>query len=111
MVTPSLVMVGAPNFLSRTTLRPRGPIVTLTTLASLSTPRRNSSRAATSKAICLGIRVIPFSLRRVNWVRGSQNGEDVGLAHDQQTVTGDGVLGAGVLAEQHPVTLLHLGGD
>ena len=34
MVTPSLVMVGAPNFLSMTTLRPLGPSVTLTALAS-----------------------------------------------------------------------------
>ncbi len=39
MVTPSLVMVGAPNFLSRTTLRPRGPSVTLTVSASALTPR------------------------------------------------------------------------
>jgi hypothetical protein len=37
-VTPSLVTVGAPNFLSRTTLRPLGPRVTLTALASLLTP-------------------------------------------------------------------------
>ena len=36
--TPSLVMVGAPNFLSRTTLRPLGPRVTLTALARRSTP-------------------------------------------------------------------------
>ena len=35
MVTPSLVMVGAPNFLSMTTLRPLGPSVTLTVSASL----------------------------------------------------------------------------
>jgi hypothetical protein len=33
MVTPSLVIVGAPNFLSRTTLRPLGPSVTLTASA------------------------------------------------------------------------------
>ena len=39
-VTPSLVMVGEPNFLSRTTLRPLGPSVTFTALASWLTPRR-----------------------------------------------------------------------
>ncbi len=39
-VTPSLVMVGDPNFLSRTTLRPLGPRVTLTASASRFTPRR-----------------------------------------------------------------------
>ena len=39
-VTPSLVTVGEPHFLSSTTLRPRGPSVTLTALASVSTPSR-----------------------------------------------------------------------
>ena len=39
-VTPSLVMVGPPNFFSRTTLRPLGPSVTFTASASWLTPRR-----------------------------------------------------------------------
>ncbi len=39
-VTPSLVTVGAPNFFSRTTLRPLGPSVTFTASASWLTPRR-----------------------------------------------------------------------
>ena len=39
-VTPSLVMVGPPNFFSRTTLRPLGPRVTFTASASWLTPRR-----------------------------------------------------------------------
>ena len=39
-VTPSLVMVGPPNFFSRTTLRPFGPSVTFTASASWFTPRR-----------------------------------------------------------------------
>ena len=39
-VTPSLVIVGEPNFLSRTTLRPLGPSVTFTASASWLTPRR-----------------------------------------------------------------------
>ena len=43
-VTPSLVLVGAPNFFSRTTFRPRGPRVTLTASASLFTPRRMACR-------------------------------------------------------------------
>src|ERR1700758_1549806 len=46
-VTPSLVMRGAPNDLSRTTLRPFGPSVTLTALLRMSTPRRMRSRAST----------------------------------------------------------------
>jgi hypothetical protein len=37
--TPSLVTVGAPKDLSRTTLRPFGPNVTLTASASTLTPR------------------------------------------------------------------------
>ena len=43
-VTPSLVMVGEPNFLSRTTLRPFGPRVTFTASASAFTPRRMACR-------------------------------------------------------------------
>src|SRR6201994_4780411 len=46
-VTPSLVMRGAPNDLSSTTLRPFGPSVTLTALLRMSTPRRMRSRAST----------------------------------------------------------------
>ena len=37
-VTPSLVIVGEPNFLSSTTLRPFGPSVTLTASANWFTP-------------------------------------------------------------------------
>ena len=39
-VTPSLVMVGEPNFFSITTLRPLGPSVTFTASARTLTPRR-----------------------------------------------------------------------
>ena len=45
-VTPSLVTVGAPNFLSMTTFRPLGPRVTFTASASLSTPRLSAARAS-----------------------------------------------------------------
>src|SRR5208282_856335 len=45
-VTPSLLMRGAPNDLSRTTLRPLGPSVTFTALARISTPRSIRSRAS-----------------------------------------------------------------
>ena len=48
-VTPSLVTVGAPNFLSITTLRPLGPSVTFTASASWSTPRLSAARASTLK--------------------------------------------------------------
>ena len=46
IVTPSLVTVGPPKALSSTTLRPRGPRVTLTASARVSTPRRMPSRAS-----------------------------------------------------------------
>src|ERR1700759_1094789 len=48
-------MVGAPHFLSITTLRPRGPSVTLTVSASLSTPRSSAERASELNSRILGI--------------------------------------------------------
>ncbi len=52
-VTPSLVMRGAPNDFSITTLRPFGPSVTLTALARMSTPRSMRSRASLEKRTSL----------------------------------------------------------
>jgi hypothetical protein len=52
-VTPSLVMIGAPYDFERTTFRPRGPRVTLTTLASVSMPRRIAARALVSNRMSL----------------------------------------------------------
>ena len=51
-VTPSWVTVGAPHFLSMATLRPRGPRVTLTALASASIPDLSCRRASASKMSC-----------------------------------------------------------
>ena len=47
--TPSLVMVGAPHFFSRTTLRPRGPRVTFTVSARMFSPRSSPRRASSLK--------------------------------------------------------------
>ena len=55
MVTPSLVIVGAPHFLSMTTLRPFGPSVTLTALASALTPRSSDLRASSSNSSVLAM--------------------------------------------------------
>ena len=52
-VTPSLVMRGAPNDLSSTTLRPFGPSVTFTALFKISTPRSMRSRASTENLTSL----------------------------------------------------------
>ena len=54
-VTPSLVICGPPKDLSITTLRPFGPRVTFTVLASLSTPRRSPSRASRLNLISFAI--------------------------------------------------------
>ncbi len=51
--TPSLVIVGAPKDLSRTTLRPFGPSVTLTALASVFTPFSILLRASSPKRTSL----------------------------------------------------------
>ena len=66
MLTPSLVMVGAPHFFSRTTLRPLGPSVTLTASASVFMPRSRPRRASSLKAISFGITpAIPHA--RAGW--------------------------------------------
>ena len=57
MVTPSLVIVGAPHFLSMTTLRPFGPSVTLTASASALTPRSRLRRASSSNSRILAMGV------------------------------------------------------
>ena len=55
MVTPSLVMMGAPNFLLSTTLRPLGPRVILTVSARVSIPAHSALRASSPCLICLAI--------------------------------------------------------
>src|SRR5699024_8025096 len=59
MDTPSLVIVGAPHFFSRTTLRPLGPRVTLTASARVFIPCSRPRRASSSKAMSFAIRVVP----------------------------------------------------
>src|SRR5207248_5134036 len=59
MLTPSLVMVGAPHFFSSTTLRPLGPSVTFTASARVFMPRSRPRRASSSNAIILAIRRCP----------------------------------------------------
>jgi hypothetical protein len=54
-VTPSLVMVGEPNFFSITTLRPLGPSVAFTASASVFTPRRMAWRESSPCRICFAI--------------------------------------------------------
>src|SRR5881628_2977336 len=67
-VTPSLVMVGDPNFLSRTTLRHLGPSVTLTASASWLTPRRIAWRDCSPYTICFAIDVLLNSQISCDWL-------------------------------------------
>ena len=59
IVTPSLVMSGAPQDLSRTTLRPFGPSVTLTVSANLLTPAPNAALASAPYLISFAIIMPP----------------------------------------------------
>src|SRR6266850_2463561 len=101
-VTPSLVIVGEPNFLSRTTLRPFGPSVTLTARLSFSIPRNNDLRASSSNNNCFAAMVTHsfcvFAL--------FNHAENVVLAHDQVILAIHLDLRAAILADQHAITLL-----
>src|ERR1043166_1532635 len=101
-VTPSLVMVGEPNFLSSTTFRPLGPSVTLTARLSFSTPRKSAFRASSSNFNCLA------AIVNHSFAIGSlfNHAEDVVLAHDQVILLIDLDLRATVLADQHAIALL-----
>src|SRR6188474_3189010 len=115
-VTPSLVIRGAPNDLSRTTLRPLGPSVTLTALARISTPRNILSRASVENLTSLAamLFLLKFDLlkaavRLCGLLEGLglfQDPHDIRLLHDEELLAIDLDLGAGPLAEQHPVARL-----
>src|SRR6185312_4808742 len=77
-VTPSLVMRGAPNDLSRTTLRPLGPSVTRTAWESVSMPCNILSRASTENLTSLAdiLVFLLFDLILGNDHWASPEGED-----------------------------------
>jgi hypothetical protein len=60
MLTPSLVMVGAPHIVPSTTLRPFGPSVTRTVSARTFMPRSRPRRASSPKTINLAIYVVLY---------------------------------------------------
>src|SRR5262245_14561749 len=70
-VTPSLVTVGAPHDFSITTLRPRGPRVTRTALASVFRPLAISPRAFVEKIRSLAA-IVPVLLDLVRIRRGQR---------------------------------------
>src|SRR5438093_5840492 len=103
-VTPSLVIVGLPNFLSMTTLRPLGPRVAATAAAMMLIPLSREARASSSNLSCFGMD--PFPPGDVGWSSLLENGEDVFLAQDQVVFAVDLDLVAGILAEQDAIALL-----
>src|ERR687888_2618844 len=113
IVTPSLVTVGAPNFFSRTTLRPLGPSVMRTDWATVSMPRFSPCRASTSKATALAICLsspprLLLGLGRV--AVAGDHGQDVLLRDDQVLDVLELELVAGVLGVEHLVADFELHG-
>src|SRR5713101_3480916 len=107
-VTPSLVIVGLPNFLSMTTLRPFGPSVALTASAITFMPLSRAARASSLNLSCFGMSRLSFSYRCIELF---QNGEDVFFPHDYVLFVLDLDLVARVLAEENPVAALHVQRD
>src|SRR6202140_4811909 len=119
VVTPSLVMRGAPNDLSSTTLRPLGPSVTFTALLRMSTPRSILSRASTPNLTSLLAMMCSLKCWGIRRLRGlllgggkiGENAHDVALLHDQQFLAVELDLGARPFAEQHAVADLEVARD
>src|SRR5665213_2826206 len=109
-VTPSLVMRGAPNDLSRTTLRPLGPSVTRTACARMSTPRNIRSRASVSNLTSFAAMSRVSSSGLALRCHTLDHAENVAFLHDDAIVAIDLDLGAGPLAEQNPVADLDVEG-
>src|SRR5919107_18352 len=133
MACASTVMVGEPNFLSRTTLRPLGPSVILTASASWLTPRRIAARDSSPCITCFAINVSSPSISRLQrfFTREKaaeslrllaallaagragalDDAEDFVLAHDEVLLAVDLYLRAAVLAEEHAVASLYVERD
>src|SRR6266851_8207172 len=112
MVTPSLVTVGAPNFFSRTTLRPLGPSVMRTDEATMSMPFLRACLASTSNVTVFAICNFPslpyLLLGLVGFAVGSDDREHVLLGHDQVLDFVDLEFVPGVLGVKHLVADLEL---
>src|SRR6202158_4922503 len=89
-VTPSLVMVGDPNFFSITTLRPLGPRVTFTASARILTPRRIACRDSSPCTICFAI--IRISYQKLRIFLQATPAEYLGLHGVRLRATGDQLL-------------------
>src|SRR6202044_809543 len=113
-VTPSLVMRGAPNDLSSTTLRPFGPSVTFTALARMSTPRSILSRASTENFTSLAAmfhcsgKIALYRTCSPNSARaGTSSRRRLELMNCERGGSGRLLLGLGLLEDPHDVAFLH----
>src|SRR5947209_4213309 len=104
-VTPSWVMVGAPSFRSRATLRPLGPSVVFTALATVSMPIRMDCLADSLNSICFAIFVYSsYIIVRYCVFLAALLGNDcqyVALAEDEVFLVDLLDFGAGVLGVEH----------
>src|SRR3954468_19371809 len=117
-VTPSLVTVGDPNFLSMTTFLPLGPRVTFTASASWSTPRLSLDRASVLKRSSLDAMSHDLlKFRRVSCELHSARlvladlGQNVGGLDDDDFVTTELERGAAVFPVDHHIAHLEIHGD
>src|SRR5271155_3039264 len=85
------------------TLRPLGPKVTLTALASVSMPWSIRSRASVPSRISLAAMIIFPSARLGSGGGALDDAHDVGFLHHHQLFTIDFDLGARPFAEQHAI--------
>src|SRR5580765_2907071 len=111
-VTPSFVIVGEPNFLSRTTLRPLGPRVTFTASANWFTPRSTACRDCSPYTICFAIiqlRCERFLLLHLG-AAVFDDGKHFVFAHDEVFLTIELDFLAGIFPEQDEVAGLHVEG-
>src|SRR5580692_6438423 len=102
MVTPSLVIVGEPNFLSRTTLRPFGPSVTFTASARIFAPRSSARRALSSNTSCFA--AINYFFRSLDAGRHFvDDGENVFFRNNEVLGTVNLDFASRVLAVEHTI--------
>src|SRR4030042_3754188 len=101
MVTPSLMTVGGPHFLSSATGRPLGPRVGLTASARVSTPFLRALLHSCPKIICFAISPPYLTLL----------GKNIALANDDEFLVINLVLAARVLGIDHHITHLEVRGD
>src|ERR1044071_4499702 len=92
--TPSCVIVGEPNLRSTATLRPLGPRVAPTALATVFIPFLSLRRASSEKTSCLAAMIHILQLT-------FYDSENIALAQDKQFLAIHFHFGAGILGIQY----------